>query len=199
MSSAAVQEEALTDNDETIVWTELYKKDEGRYYAEQFKQQLSTVTNIMYQGLDNLDGFNHHFIEMVSRLNTAKPFFENSGGVPRSVIRQFVELNNIMSVIDKDYKQLPKGIRGITLELQLLKNKLIFFDQYKEAMDLYKEKPDEGDSFLRSLSDLKERASEKKRIKEIREKQSEFSLNLWFEHTWIVNVVINSRARGFTR
>lgn len=178
MSSAAVQEEALTDNDEIIVLAELFKKDEGRYYAEQFKQQLSTVTNIMYQGLDNLDGFNYHFKEMVSRLKTADPFFEKSGGVPRSVIRQFVELNNIMSVIDKDYKQLPKGIRGITLELKLLKGHLIFFDQYKEAMDLYKEKPDEGDSFLRSLSDLKERASEKKRIKEIREKQSEFSLNL---------------------
>lgn len=96
---------------------------------------------------------------MESALRLANPYFEKNGGVPPNIIKLFVELENVMKVVDKDYKHLPKGICGIKLALKSIKGHLSFFEKYKEQMDLYKENPDVS---LSSLSDLYERAAEKK-------------------------------------
>lgn len=146
---------------------DLFKKDQGLFYAEEFRHQLSGVTKTLYVGIDNLDGFSGHFRDMERALGLANPYFEKNGGVPPNIIKLFVELEDVMKVVDKDYKHLPKGICGIKLALKKIKEHLRFFEKYKEQMDLYKERPDV--SFLSSLSDLYDRAAEKKKIWERRE------------------------------
>lgn len=145
---------------------DLFKKDQGLFYAELFRRKLSIVTKCLYVSIHNLGGFSDHFRDMESALNRANPYFETNGGVPPNIIKLFVELENVMKVVDKDYKHLPKGICGIKLALKKIKGHLRFFEKYHEQMDHYKE-PDV--SFLSSLSDLYDRAAEKKKIWERRE------------------------------